>query len=82
MCRAYLAFSEMKKKYIKPITENVVLNVNDDILDEIPIGPDSQGSHASDAWAKRNPFSDDEDDMPDYPGGTSGSHPNWNSWDD
>lgn len=67
-----------RKRYIKPNTETVKLNVNGDILD-YPINPDSKGSHASDAWAKRHNFFDDDDESAQ---GNSGSSAPMNIWED
>lgn len=72
----------MKRKYIKPFTERVILNVSSDIL-EVPIGGPSKGARSEDAWARRNPFmNDDEDDGTEDDSDYFKNNPRWNSWED
>lgn len=54
----------MKKQYITPVTELVVVNLQDSILEELPIGDPSDVGTGMDANQGSLDLEDDVNDLP------------------
>jgi hypothetical protein len=64
----------MKKKYIVPYTEQVILRLYGNLLENIGLGSSSKGADAGDAYAKQHHFDNEVF--------TNDGVKNFNPWED